>query len=1108
MLQAPTPAQSEQMHSDLERMNTMLAVPVLRQGTKEQIQAEINRLSSALDSIGLVRTPILGPRYASELDYILGLLDDASAALERDDNSAALNFYKKARSRTSRLTTVFRVETAIIEGGVPEALPGRITLNGILDAVEATLSDRGPLRERAKIILAAATLYAKNADLYNSDNPVVRQERNALFDFIMEVGAASRTGASYTNPQENLRILASFRANARRISDAARETELAMVTDWRGEISRQLPLVQSASISSMLRSFDQELEHAAASLESGKLIHGAEFAQLEQRFYSLTGTVTPITHSRRVVAIYERANELASGRGRNQDRTPAWYGAKALEALDEGNSRMASLAVSMGMLERAAGGRDGGMRYLPAALYNEMHDTLSDKRAITAPKLNHYLSQLRFATLHAECDRMENEAPLAGTPGRREMANLIHSAVAEIRRRASVGDMTAAQRLFEMTDGYERLIKANGWNQWPGSSEIQSALHAELDGTDGTAQFERGLSFQSFSGEIREFRSTLARWGDGLSHQREALDEALTRVRELAHDGRFAEARRLLTFSVMYADGVVRLSVRTQGRPTAIDPHVAPATLGRMESALSSLVSGNETVDDTNAEELFMNGYSECMQTSITLQASSLASLARSRPVGQEIITDALDEARARGNAGDFRGAITLLAYIEDFYGAATAKKVAGWRYAQFDASYLRNADGISRGRDGMLVAIERERRAASLRDHASAERLFSTSVALVTTTTNLVYQAAMIRRRYLGESPTIPGDESTKGIVSLSARNPDGSYQHSLPLEAVRGYESAHSNDPALGQGPTLEHLLRNCRSAARSGDVDAYNSAVRSFNMRFELVVGRAANDKTYAEAIEQLDQVSAGIMQMAAVSGMGPARLRALGELSRRTSELREALATARASHEQFPSTEYLALLADVASERRLAMGISTLSQQITLGDEYLKAVRGERGDIRDRTVEHIDASREHLVRARAHLLSGNREEAAREYTQAIARRTDALVAYRADNAVGFIDVATAHRSRPGNRPDMRFFPSMRTRRQYDDFEQYMNTHNSMFSAMLSGNAPENIESAGRGTILIESSIFGVPADAPSQFFDSFVREQSEVRELVAQGDLEGA
>src|SRR5208283_1141074 len=307
------------------------------------------------------------------------------------------------------------------------------------------------------------------------------------------------------------------------------------------------------------------------------------------------------------------------------------------------------------------------------------------------------------------------------------------------------------------------------------------------------------------------------KWGRDLSPQKEAAAEALSKVDELAGAGRSAEARRMLSITVMYADAVVRLSDVGRGSPAAIDHHVPSSIIGKLDSSFSALVSGGR------AEEAFMAGYSECMQTYATLRASSLSQLMRTRIVGQDAIKAALEESKSRSAAGDFPGAINLLAYVEEFYGPRTPKAAAGWRYDQFDP----RVEGYVRGRDGMLQAIGAERSASKPEEHASAERLFDSSLRLLSSTQDMIAGYKDLRDKLAGKTPMLP--KVPAGEVPLGEKRPDGAYQ-TLPLADIKKYESNL-------KGPKLERILDDCRAAAQRGDTDAYDRAVRSFGDRFGL-------------------------------------------------------------------------------------------------------------------------------------------------------------------------------------------------------------------------------------------------------------------------------
>ncbi len=790
------------------------------------------------------------------------------------------------------------------------------------------------------------------------------------------------------------------------------------------------------------------------------------------------GIAPPLTAETRLGSMRDSAFELSNKAG-----DTGWYGTKALEALDSGDSGMASLALSMGMLSNAS-----GSQYLVPGTRKEISEKIIKREAIPRPQLSRYLDEVHSATILVESARLEREAPLVGTQERRSMAETIRLAATEIRERASDGDLESARRLIEMADGYSRLVKANGWKAWPGSSEMAAGLREELKGNDGTAAFEAGLAVSSFAGETKEFRAEISKWGHGLSSEKEAVSEALSKVDELAGSGGSAEARRVLSCAVMYADAVVRLSNVGRGSPSEIDGHVPPGILVGMESSLSAIISGD--VAGKSAEDAFMAGYSACMQTYATLRASSLSSLMRTRPAGQETIKAALEESRSRSAAGDFPGAISLLTYVEEFYGPRTPKAAAGWRYDQLNSK----VDGFSRGRDGMVQAIAAELRASKQDGHASAERLFDSSLSLISSTQNMVAGFGVLKDMYSGKVPMLP--KVAAGEVPLGNLRKDGTYQV-IPLEQVKRFEA----DPSMKKGPRLEKLLDDCRAAAQSGDADAYGRAVKAFNERFGLVTNGAVRARAFSDAAKQVDQAMLGIGQMREVYGSGKGRDDILVALGLKAIEIRDKLAKGK-----FPEAELASLISDLGTERKLAMGVSLLNQQIGVGDEYSKYARSEN---EPQTVAHLARSMESLLQAKSLLIAGKADEARGKYEAAMHYRTNALISYSAENAVNLEVTATAHRRRPGpSGIDERFFPAFWYKRQEAEFGGYFSSMMGVFDSMVGGELTKQARDAGRGSMLVESSIFGVPANAPSQFLDSFRREQGEVRNRVLHGDLAGA
>ena len=189
------------------------------------IKNDIARAASALDKMDM---PALGHRFKEELGRTRELLDKAS----KGDPDALDN----AKDNVDRLSALFKAESGMLQN-VPAGLPKRLTLDRILDAIESTLEDAA----RAKPVLAAASIYASNAKLYNSE----RDERDSLLDFIVEKG----TG----DAKQDETALRSFRSNALVMQEDGKKR----AASWHGEISRQLALVKSPAVRQALKALDQ-----------------------------------------------------------------------------------------------------------------------------------------------------------------------------------------------------------------------------------------------------------------------------------------------------------------------------------------------------------------------------------------------------------------------------------------------------------------------------------------------------------------------------------------------------------------------------------------------------------------------------------------------------------------------------------------------------------------------------------------------------------------------------------------------------------------------------------------------------------------------------------
>ncbi len=1136
------------LQDGLQRMrDSGLTAALPRMDNQADVRRQLDSTQSALDRIGLGSLPILGPRYQQELGNISTLLGAARDSLDHNDLDGAKRSLQAARERIANLGRVFDLETRIIAGGVPPGMPPGITMDRLLGSVEAALLDFGtPNQARGEAILRAAGIYAANASVYNAENPAVRSERDALLTFILFDGSEAQAGSGYPADQAHseLHALESFQSNVGRMASQLQSDRLNTLSGWSDSLGGMLSSgTLDPGTRSRIQSLKDDIDRTVTSMLAGNSVSADTVSALGSRYYAVSGTQPPMTDQERGDALRQQATDLR-GTGTPRQGTAQWYGAQAQLALDEGNLQAATIAIAAGMLERAHAG--DAARYLSPAQLQEINSIVTGRPPLSPQDMSRISGVLETAALTQELDQLAGQFPRAGSGARRERNQRVIDGIRVARERLANGDTEGARRLVDMDRTYASLLHSTHWGQWAGASDMEAGLDAEISGGDGSAQFSNGVFYHAVTTRTNEMRRQVRQWGPGLSAQRAIVESALDKADEYAQAGNPRGAQALLSCVVIYADIVARASVRRGDNPQSLNPHFDQTVMGGMESALAALSSGDATVNGQDAYSVFTASYRDSLQTYAMMEADRLGALAADRPAGRDTVLSALDAARTRAQSGDLQGALTILGFVSEYYGARGDGNAEGWRYQQASSGHSALYPGYQRGTSEMLEALNLEAQATTPEAHRAAAQLLADGEQIIAQTAALIHNSYQMRRRFNGEIPLVEGQPDTTGHVPMGQRRADGTYPGYLDITAVSGYEAAHPDDTVLRGGPTLAQLLSDCDRAARSGDVDAYNSAVGRFNSRFDLVTRRAARAQVIEQMRTQLTSLQTGLGDMidsynqTGLADEAAPRIAAIQGLRTTASTILGSLDALERGDAPLPLDDYASLLNSASSESRLATTYVFLAGrtytdssgaqvhepgQIELTESYRQAVASERGDLPAQVAGRLATSRDDLTEARRRIANGDITGAFASYSSAINIRADALLDYRAEQSptiyqFQFGSPITAPRetdllhvpgSPQGDDIDLRFFPEMRVAMEQQGqlpgtaaFVHYRRAQTDLFSQMLTGFAdgitqaddgsaslnaspgrvipPDLLALRGNALNMLDMSIFYVPQSAP--------------------------
>ena len=1104
----------------LQQYSAGLRVPPSGKTTTD-VKELCDRLDAALNRMALTGIPILGLRYSDEVELIRSDVLAARKAAGAGKLGDSTTLSGRAEARMNGMGTVFGIEMSIVMGGVPPNL--RIngmrpdeSLDAILDSVEAGLLDVGTRNEaRAKAIWDLAGLYGANAAVYNIENDAIRSERDNLLGLLAARGRDARRGKDYTKEDEGAdrRAIREFTQNLDGIRKQITTHNAKVMVSWSGELLALIRTETELQGKKRLEDLRNDVNAMLDRMNQGKKVSDEEIRTLTSRYMLLTGRRAAPSEDERTERLTEIARGLRGSAKTVLEGSVEWFGQRALAFLDSGKQDLASLAISMGMLEgyaRSAG--KSGRDYLDS---RRITDIISGSLQPSVGMLSQFYLDASFASALAQMDALELQG---GRKGGLAQVKLIANSGNELRKRADAGDLEGVKRVLIIVSVYIDTLERNKWKPSPGQDNMEKAIAAEISGKDSTQLFQTGLRQSEFVSSTDQNRALIGKWGRG--EYKTIAENSANRVDELAASGKVREAEALLTRLLMFIDCVEK-----------IGPKAGPSQAGqRMGTAINAMIAGKSEVDGRPVDSVFMEGFNASQGQAVAAEADRLALLAGKRPEGAQNIRDAIQAARKRMDEGDNDGAFLLLRYVSEFYGSAEKGKAEGWRYKIATNQGKSYAEALS----GMLDAIAMEALADTERAHVQAARMFEGATLRLAEAEALRTNFTDMRDRYMGIAPFVSDNPRTKGRIQVAVMD-DGTPKY-MELADIRNYEKANQDDPGLGKGPTLAQLLARCESAFRNGDIRGYKTATDAFAQRFDIVRARVAREDTIMQLRTQLTQMEKFIGSLPqyrdAPGALSPERraletrrrdmLARLDALERSGGEL----GGGQRKGEGTPFlADYTALLGDLDRERRISIGAAQLAQEIAFTDRFIPVLKMETpktgletGQLASRALSLVQASMADLEGARRLLISGDLASAEKRYQLAVQKKTDAMVTYSAENAITFREAISAHRVHTGQWGlDERFgYGALaKNQRMMREFELYSSMRTGVFHEVLFGKESgdpkthgERIANAMRGASLMEVSIFAIPADSTANFFSDFRAGQAKVRQHIAVGDIDKA
>jgi len=1138
-----SPRQEQELRDGLERVQVqirellvyaeeMRVSPDAR--TSEGVRSDADRLRRTVERMNLTSVPILGERYANELEMINEVIGRAVTEADEGRLGNAVRSLAEAREKIVRIGEVYDIGMRMLLAGTPtnaqvSGVESQDLPDEVLQGLESALIDIGTRNnQRGLNILAVGRMLARLPQLSRIEGSQASVIRDRGYRFIIERGRDAREGVIYSQEDAiaDQQFIEQFTEDLQTAQTLIRTETIEALTHCREQLELiSADVAQDRIRAAAIQTLQQEIDSLLARLRRERTVDLQQARGLIQRYHVLSGVEQPRTEVEQVDDLRERAVELrGTSRRAPAEYSAAWYAQRALDALDSSEVQIARLSMMMGLLEQIANGQ--GRRYLDN--YEEINRIIDGRIAFTPAMAQRFQDTLTIATLRADMDALETRYRNRGPAAKRQR---IRAAIQAARLRLLNGDVAGAERLFDMVTTYTTIGEQRRWRAFAGAEQMEAALDAELTGADSSEQFHDGTLRHEFSSTARELRTRIGTWGR--FSQKAVAIENLDHVDDLIEQGNLTRARRILTFIVMYSEAVERLGVRRGDRITSVDESDGIFLQG-MERIMGYARQGRFTLADEPIEQRFVESYAAAQNAYVRREAGRIEALTAERELGQDQIRDALEAARQRASQGDFNGAHTILQYARDYYGGPERRQREGWRYALFSTRFGQRTEGYVQGRQEMLEAIEMEINAQTLEQHAAAAERFDSGSERIANTEVLLTRVQQLEERIMGRQDWVAGQSDTRGQLPLGART-GGRYEGYVALADIRRYERDFATaDPRLRGQRTLRQLTRALRAAASTGNMVAFNRVIDRFNTRLGHVTAGAIRQQNLQSARDRLLEVNRMLVEIGNLYDNVPegvpaptarelsARRAAITRLEARRTALIHYISSLQATstyvmprltgealsyfeslqgslNGAFPEEQLGEFLGEVSREARIARAFAVLNGQLALNEQYRQVVLSTHGEVATRTGARLVQCAEQLVAARRAVLINDFEASEQAYMLAISNRQEALMGYLAENSPMATQIFHAHA--PGLAQVLGGRQAVRSaydeQRRMQGFEFYRSAHMSSYHQILFGNvSDEELNRRGQIATLLETSIFATPQSGAAQITTDYARAQSEV------------
>ncbi|MFH1520975.1 MAG: hypothetical protein ABID61_04985 [Candidatus Micrarchaeota archaeon] len=1137
----------------------------MRTGPAPQLTEHADRLLKLLESMKLTSVPIFQERFENEVNAIRQSIELAKTI--RPDKATAM--LAAAEEQIMMLGSVFELQVKMISGGLPRTyqLGNRTqteTFAIVQDASEGAVLALGTKHDKlARKVLRGFKLLAENYDGYVFEDQNTIAEYRNLTQFIHERHVQMKSQQPYTPQQEKADDLAlgNFETNLVEIKAQLRENGIAFL----GNLANAIPAIQAAEALGIVATdryyrLRDDAERVMTRMKGGgELATYDEMSRIITGYFALTGRVDEsnleILREDAKALLGKEVVRWAKGKlGRIKDDTPEWFGLRAMQAIESGNSRLAALAILVGKLDVQS--LDQLNRYLPS--YLEIRSVIRNGEIITPSMQARFYGELEYARIRVETEQLISKA------GKGEKWGRITAAAATVLQRLREGKIREATQLLTMAGTYLNILRTNKWKSWPGSKDMEEAIDSEIAGMDAQEKFDRSLVYHQFKLDSERFSSAWSAWGSGMIVQRRIIRNALNHAEELAKQGKGQEASRVLTLLVFYTDAVITISTKRAGQVYSVSVKDNGLLRG-MERTLGAIAKGEQQLDGVDVAVIFMQSFNDTKSTHIKREAARLEALATARPVGREAVLEAINAAKARAVKKDFDGAAMLLILAGDFYGSeihavpaegnpAVKAEKEGWLYAMYAKG---NISGTVLGRQKMLEALRLAITAKTPAQYNTIVEQFREGMDIIGRSDGLTRQYHGILAKYRGEIPFHKDDP--KGKVSVG----DKVYVELAALKRYDEEQAANPTDPLLQDaGRPLSEILRDIERAAVKGDIGAYETAIDAFNGRFSRVAvataKATAKTQMYDGIVRSLGEVhrvlptiygmydelpkldedterdvkgykwSGTVVQREEwrkVDRMSetyyepidlpPQAERRLGRLEGKRQELLKQIELARkgTGDEVKIHESYRAFMAEFGKEERLANAYAEINGQVKLNQQYRQMAAQTSGWVDSwlegatyETCRLLEQGTTDLELARSAILAGEMDRAQAYYKTGIQRRVDAMKRYGMED----YPYVQAGSEGFGMTPLEEMVYKTRKAALADkntQYAQYLQLHmDALFEIMFGDEGSKRTDrlKTQRGLLngarLIEISMFGIPGRNISQQNIDYVSMQYELRTNV--------